>query len=76
MKIIEDVSGEIIGGDYGQAWVTYCGRKQGKTCYPRNEVEAYAQCDEIVEEIKAKCGIDLFKEIYPLQKWVYHFDGV
>jgi len=36
MKNFDDVNGEIFGGNYGQAWVTYEGRKQGGTVYPTN----------------------------------------
>ena len=71
----DDTNGTVIGGNYGQAWVTYCGRKQGKICYPANEADAYSKCNEIVEAIRAECG-EVFNEIYPLQKWVYHFYGV
>ena len=71
----DDVYGQIIGGDYGQAWVTYCGRRQGPMCYPRDEAEASAKCDALVAKIKEECGA-AFKDIYPLQKWMYHFDGV
>ena len=74
-EIFDDVNGQIIGGNYGRSWVTYCGRKQGPTCYPTNEREAYLQCDAIVEKIKEDCGV-AFKDIFPLKKWMYHFDGI
>lgn len=75
MKNFDDVNGQIIGGDYGQAWVTYEGRQQGKMNYPYNECEAYAMCDAVVESIKKDCG-EAFKLIYPNQSWKFHFDGV
>lgn len=75
-KLIDDsVNGQIIGGDYGMAWVTYCGRKQGKTVYPHNEVEAESMCQSIIDEIKLSCG-DAFSIIYPLNEWKFHFDGL
>lgn len=72
---IDDVLGQIIGGDYGQAWVTYEGRKQGETCYPSTYPEADAMCTAIVDRIKKDCG-QVFKDIYPKEAWMFHFDGV
>lgn len=75
MKNFDDVNGQIIGGDFGQCWVTYEGRKQGPTKYPNNELEAESFCLEIVEHIKQECG-PVFREIYPKNAWMFHFDGV
>ena len=50
MKPFDDVNGKIIGGDYGMAWVTYQGRKQGKTHYCRTELEAIDQCEKYIEQ--------------------------
>ena len=76
MKTFDDVNGQIIGGDYGQCWVTYEGRKQGKMCYPASEIEAWRMCDNVVEDIKKDCG-EAFILIYPRSDaWKYHFDGV
>lgn len=73
MYFDDDVNGQIIGGDYGQAWISYCGRKQGQTVYPSNESEAYLLCDEIKSKIESDCG-EVFNVIYPLKdKWVYHY---
>lgn len=71
----DEVNGQIVGGDYGQAWVTYQGRKQGETCYPRHEGEALAMCHSIIERIKSECG-PAFKDIYPADAWMLHFDGI
>lgn len=72
----DDVSGEIIGGDYGTCWVTYEGRKQGATMYPTNETEAYAMCEDLKDEIKKDCG-EVFDSIYPNKNgWMFHFDGI
>lgn len=75
MRNYEDVNGSIVGEDYGQCWVTYEGRKQGPTKYPMNEAQAYAFCQGIVQDIKTECG-QVFKEIYPNDAWMFHFDGV
>lgn len=74
-NLFDDVNGQIIGGDYGQAWVTYEGRKQGPICYPRNYPEADAMCNEVVQRIKDQCG-PAFKDIYPKQEWKFHFDNL
>ena len=74
-KEFDDVNGQIVGGEYGTAWVTYEGRKQGNTCYPSNEAEAFAMCEAVVSRIKDECGA-AFSDIYPLNKWLYHFDGI
>lgn len=71
----DDVNGQIIGTHYGQAWVTYEGRKQGPTRYPRDYPEADAMCFEIVKSIKTQCG-NAFKDIYPKEAWMFHFDGI
>ena len=61
MKNFDDVNGQIVGGDFGQCWVTYKCRKQGPTKYPMHEAEAYAFCDGIVQSIKDDCGA-VFKD--------------
>lgn len=72
----DDVNGTIIGGDYGMCWVTYQDRKQGKTNYPANKVEAEQMCSCVVEEIKKDCG-EAFNMIYPdKDAWKFHFDGI
>jgi hypothetical protein len=72
----DDVNGVLVGGDYGQCWVTYQGRKQGSTGYPSNEVEADNFCQAIIDQIKAECG-SVFIDIYPDKSgWKFHFDGV
>lgn len=75
MKNFEDVNGDIVGAYYGQCWLTYDGRKQGQTFYCLTESEGEKQLLQKIEEIKNDCG-DVFKDIYPDQKWVFHFDGV
>lgn len=75
MKNFDDVNGTIIGGEFGQCWVTYKGKQQGSIYYPVNEVEATRFCDKIVSDIKADCGA-VFKLIYPEESWKYHFDGI
>ena len=75
MKNFDDVNGQIVGGDYGQCWVTYEGRKQGPTKYPKNKAQAEEFCASIVESIKADCG-QVFSYIYPNDAWEFHFDGV
>lgn len=71
----DEVNGVIVGGDFGMCWVTYDGRKQGKTCYPRNEAEAYSMCNEIKDRINRECW-QVFKDIFPLDSWMFHFDGI
>jgi hypothetical protein len=72
----DDVSGQIIGGEYGQCWVTYQGRKQGNTGYPANEVEADSFCQAVIDRIKNECG-EVFSMIYPDKNgWKFHFDGI
>lgn len=66
------VNGQIIGGEYGKAWVTYDGRQQGKMCYPCNYAEADAMCNSVIERIKKECG-DAFKHIYPDEKWAFNY---
>lgn len=74
--MFDDVNGQIIGGDYGRAWVTYKGRKQGQTCYPANEIEAVAQCEAIVEDIKTRMGT-AFRDIFSdSDGWKFHLDGI
>jgi hypothetical protein len=72
----DDVNGQIVGGDYGRAWVTYCGRNQGAMCYPKNETQAKAMCEEIKSNINQECG-QAFDLIYPKSDgWLFHFDGI
>lgn len=71
----DDVNGVIVGGNYGMAWVTYDGRKQGNTVYPKNEVEADSMLNAIIEKMKLEYG-DTFRMIFPEQKWKYHFEGL
>lgn len=71
----DDVCGRIVGGDYGLAFITYEGRKQGSTVYPKNEAEARDKCMDILQEIKHECG-DSFSEIYPKSSWKFYFYGV
>lgn len=74
--IFDDVNGVIVGGDYGQCWITYEGRKQGKTMYPCDETEALEMCTNEKTRIKAECG-EAFTMIYPnARAWTYHFDGI
>ena len=68
----DDVNGQIIGGEYAQAWVTYDGRKQGPMCYPCTHAEADAMCKSVIERIKNDCG-DVFKLVYPDEKWAFHY---
>jgi hypothetical protein len=72
----DDVNGQIVGGNYGQCWVTYQGRKQGSTGWPATKDEAEAHCNGVLERIKRECG-ELFSMIYPdKQGWQFHFSGV
>lgn len=71
----DDVNGQIIGGNYGQAWLTYDGRRQGKTIYPKNREEADRLLHGMVEDIKKECG-SAFTAIYPSQKWRYNYSGI
>jgi hypothetical protein len=72
---VDDVSGVIVGGNYGMAWVTYDGRKQGGAVYPTNMDEAENMLDKIIDGMKEEYG-DNFKTTFPLQKWKYHFEGL
>lgn len=77
MKVFDDVNGTIIGGEYGQCWVTYEGRKQGNTMYPSNEIEADTMCQAIIDGYKAESDDFVFNLIYPNKDgWKFHFDGV
>lgn len=70
----DDVNGQIVGTHYGQAWVTYNGRKQGKTHYVRSEAEALSVCHKYIEEQKAGPAGFL---IYPdVDGWMIHMDNV
>jgi hypothetical protein len=41
-------------------------------CYPQTRAEADAMCESVVEGIKKDCG-DVFKLIYPDEKWAFHY---
>ena len=71
----DDVSGQIVGGNYVMAWITYDGRKQGKTVYPKNLSEGDSLLSEMLNEMKKDHG-DNFKTIWPEQKWKFHFEGL
>jgi len=71
----DEVNGVIVGGECGQAWVTYEWRRQGPMCYPRTYAEADAMCCNVVNNIKKQCG-PAFKDIYPKEAWMFHFDGI
>lgn len=73
--IYDDVNGQVIGGDYGIAWVTYDGRQQGGKIYPETRLEADLLLNEIIQGIKEDCG-RVFAEIYPAEKWKYHYSGI
>ena len=69
----DDVNGVIIGGDYIRAWVSYCGRQQGRFVYATSKKSAIQKCEEIMNEIKKDCGV-VFKDIYPKNEWCFNFD--
>ena len=73
--IQDDTNGQVIGGDYGQAWVTYDGRQQGAMVYPATRSQADKLMDGIVQDIKEECG-NAFTAIYPEKKWKYHYSGI
>ena len=76
MKPFDDVAGQIIGGDYGQCWVTYEGRKQGKTMYADNYPDADVLCMGVVNRLQDDLG-DNFYIVYPNKNgWKFHFDGI
>lgn len=70
----DDVSGQIVGTHYGAAWVTYEGRKQGKTFYVSTESEALKVCSNHIENYKS---MPVGKDIYPDDSaWRICMDGV
>ena len=71
----DDVNGQIIGGDYGQCWLTYEGRKQGPTLYARSAVTAQELLAAEHRRIKAECG-EAYRDIYPAPKWAHNFRGI
>lgn len=72
----DDVSGEIVGGNYGIAWLEYDGRKQGRTFYPINELEAMHLCENEKNRISEECG-QAYELIYPKKDaWVVRMDGI
>lgn len=70
----DDVSGQIVGGDYCMAWVTYDGRKQRQSVCAKNREDAEKLLENIVNSMKSEYGA-VFKDIFPEQKWRFHFDG-
>lgn len=76
MKDFDDVNGQIVGGDYGFAWVTYESRQQGPKAPVKTRQEAQAHCESVISEIKADCG-EVFKFIYPnAALWRFHTDNL
>ena len=71
----ENVNGQIIGGDYGQCWLTYEGRKQGPTMYARSAVTARDLLAAEHARIKAECG-QAYRDIYPAPSWANNFRGI
>lgn len=71
----DEVSGEIFGGNYGAAWVTYDGRKQGKTIFASDMQGADKILFSFIDELKQDLGVN-FKNIFPDQLWVFHYDGI
>lgn len=64
MYFDDDVNGQIIGGNYGVAWLTYKGRRQGQTVHEETELAAIAKLEQQLEEKKVECG-KAFAMIYP-----------
>jgi len=76
MNKFDDTNGQVIGGEYGQAWLTYEGRKQGATIYPASREQANAELAARLNEIKADCG-EAFRAIYPKANcWQFHYSGI
>jgi hypothetical protein len=71
----EEVNGQIIGGDYGQCWLTYDGRKQGPTLYARSAVTAREALAAEHRRIKDECGA-AYADIYPAPLWAHNFRGI
>ena len=68
----EDVNGEIIGGEYGECWITYEDRPQCKRQYVQSRDEADSVCQALLDEIRLECG-QVFHDIYPNKKgWKFH----
>ena len=70
----DDVNGQIIGGDYVAAWVSYEGRKQGRTIYAENQKQAEQMLTRIVLDIQDELG-DSFKLIYPKKEWDFNYSN-
>ena len=76
MQTFDDINGQVVGGDYGQCWVTYEGRKQGKTMYANDYPEADAACWTVINRLQNELG-ENFRSIFPNDKgWKFHFDGI
>lgn len=71
---VDSVHGHVVGGDFGVAWISYDGRKQRNTVYPRNKEEAVSMLDSIIGDMKKEYG-ESFAMIFPEQKWKYHING-
>lgn len=71
---IDDVRGQIIGGDYGEAWLTYEGRKQSETFHAMNETEAVNMAKNWMKEQKER---GCFYEIWPNKNgWRLCMEGI
>lgn len=64
----EDVSGQIVGGEYVQGAVYYDGRKQGRCLYGRTDEELRRQADAFIAEKREECG-QAFAMIWPKPLW-------
>lgn len=70
----DDVNGQIIGGDYVIAWVSYEGRKQGRTIYAENQKQAEQELTRIVLDMQDEFG-DSFRLIYPKKEWAFNYSN-
>jgi hypothetical protein len=71
----DDVDGQIIGGFFGDCWLTYDGRKQGPTMYAQDQDTAKILLNNLQGQIKASCG-SVYRDIYPAQLWAHNFRGI
>lgn len=68
----DDINGTIVGGNFGECWLTYNNKIQGQIMYPSNRIEAHKMCNQKFDQIKSEC-LEVFKIIYPLDKWEFNY---
>lgn len=68
----DDVSGQIVGAFYQQAFLTYEDRKQGPTMYVKTDDEAKKLAQLYINDQREELG-DAFAMIYPNNAWQVKF---